>query len=218
MNSRHSLAQAGFATRAAVALSYVVNPFVVPPLLAWILMAMEAAPTEDILGVVAVVFVLLSAVPASFLTWRVHTGRVRSFEVADPDERLRIALVAFGGALALLPILAVVAETTPRTLQAVLFAYMLDMAILMAITRFWKISLHTATVGGFFGVFLFVTQHWPAYAIAALVVGSLALTAGVGWARLHLKAHSVAQVILGSLFGLVVPFAQLQAARAVGWL
>ena len=65
--------------------------------------------------------------------------------------------------------------------------------MLAAITTMWKISIHCAVASG-------------SVAILALLFGPLALTgyalvALLGWSRVAVKDHTVAQVVAGAVLG-----------------
>lgn len=58
------------------------------------------------------------------------------------------------------------------------------------VTLFWKISLHLLSWGAV-NVFIFQTANWGLF---VLVMG---LSLAVAWARLRVKSHDVAQVLVG---------------------
>jgi membrane-associated phospholipid phosphatase len=63
----------------------------------------------------------------------------------------------------------------------------------------WKISIHCAVASGSVTILALMFGPWliPAYALVALT----------GWSRVALKDHSAAQVVAGSLLGLVAAVA-----------
>ena len=67
------------------------------------------------------------------------------------------------------------------------------------ITTVWKISIHCAVASGSVTILVLLFGPWlvPAYLLVALT----------GWSRMALKDHSTAQVIAGSLLGLVAAVA-----------
>jgi membrane-associated phospholipid phosphatase len=78
-------------------------------------------------------------------------------------------------------------------LATLLFGYASTTLIVMLINFRWKISVHATGLGG------------PLAAITLLlgwiVLPLFLLIPVVGWARVYLKAHTLAQVVAGSLFG-----------------
>lgn len=65
-----------------------------------------------------------------------------------------------------------------------------------------KISLHTAAIGGFIGFLLFFSYHYKINLIL-LLVAFFILSGIIATARLELKAHTMSEVILGYVFGVV---------------
>jgi len=75
-------------------------------------------------------------------------------------------------------------------------AVVAGVVVLAVVSPFWKISGHAAAMSS-------------AAVISVLVLGPawlplLLLVPAVGWSRVVLRAHTVAQVVAGSLFGGVV--------------
>lgn len=64
----------------------------------------------------------------------------------------------------------------PRPLIALVLAQVAGLLVVLAITRFRKISIHCATAGGLLGVFLVLDAHtWPqviAGSAIALLIGA----------------------------------------------
>ena len=102
--------------------------------------------------------------------------------------------MALASILAGLVVLAAV-EAPPSVLAMVL-AVVAGVVVLAAVSPFWKMSGHAAAISS-------------SAVIAVLMLGAawspvLLLIPAVCWSRVVLRAHSVAQVIAGSLFGGVV--------------
>ena len=70
--------------------------------------------------------------------------------------------------------------------------------VLTSITNYWKISLHTSWLS-----FAFVTFYVLFGAWALVLASFIPLT---GWARVHLRLHSVMQVIMGALVSAGITF------------
>lgn len=118
-------------------------------------------------------------------------GRLSSRHLPDRRERIRpmawtLLSVLVGWGLLL-------AVHAPPSVLAVQAAMVAGAVIALAITLVWKISLHAGVAGsaalcvcGLFGWWL-----WPVWLMVA----------AVGWSRVHLRDHTLAQVIAGSLIG-----------------
>jgi membrane-associated phospholipid phosphatase len=89
------------------------------------------------------------------------------------------------------------AGNAPRELLAVVATMVVTLAVIMAITTAWKISVHTSVAGGAATMLALVLGPWWS------VVWALALL--VGWSRIALKDHTFAQVAAGALLGPTVP-------------
>ncbi|MFD7720622.1 phosphatase PAP2 family protein [Streptomyces sp. NPDC059814] len=81
----------------------------------------------------------------------------------------------------------------PRELFALVIAMLVGLAATMVVTVWWKVSVHTAVAGGV--ATILTLAFGPALAALALVV------AAVGWSRVQLRDHTVAQTIVGALLG-----------------
>jgi hypothetical protein len=78
-----------------------------------------------------------------------------------------------------------------------------SVALLTAITYFWKMSAHTTGIGGVLGVLGILGIYFPSLDLAYLLVAALLLGGLVASARLYLDAHSPAEVYVGLLVGFV---------------
>jgi membrane-associated phospholipid phosphatase len=65
-----------------------------------------------------------------------------------------------------------------------------------AITRYWKISLHTAVAGG--------TATILAIVLGPALLATGVLVAAIGWSRVKLGDHTASQMITGGVLGAVV--------------
>ncbi|MFF8696294.1 phosphatase PAP2 family protein [Streptomyces sp. NPDC015144] len=81
----------------------------------------------------------------------------------------------------------------PTDMVALVVAMLATLAVLLPVTAFWKISVHTAVAGG-------------ALAMLALTWGPLVwlaypLVAVIAWSRISLRDHTLAQTIAGAAAG-----------------
>jgi membrane-associated phospholipid phosphatase len=68
-----------------------------------------------------------------------------------------------------------------------------SVAVLAAITTVWKISIHCAVASGSVAIL--------ALSFGPLVLPAYALVALLGWSRVVLKDHTVAQAVAGAVLG-----------------
>lgn len=87
------------------------------------------------------------------------------------------------------------ALNAPQAVLATIAAMLVTLVALLAITTQWKISVHTTVASGAIAMlaWTFGPAVFPAFTFVALV----------GWSRLALRAHTVAQVLAGSALGAV---------------
>ncbi|TPN20602.1 phosphatase PAP2 family protein [Mesorhizobium sp. B2-3-3] len=93
----------------------------------------------------------------------------------------------------LVGILIQVVFDAPREIFALVIAMLVGLAATMAVTVWWKVSVHTAVAGGV--ATILTLAFGPPLAALALVV------AAIGWSRVQLRDHTVAQTIVGALLG-----------------
>ncbi|NPA36513.1 MAG: PAP2 family protein [Chlorobi bacterium] len=93
----------------------------------------------------------------------------------------------------------------PELILKYIFATIITIFVSLAITIFWKISIHLTGIGGLTGGILAL-----AYITGTdlhLVVSALFLAAGLlGTARIYLQEHNPAQVYAGFLLGFTIVF------------
>ncbi|OZC04656.1 hypothetical protein BSZ36_08200 [Rubricoccus marinus] len=147
----------------------------------------------------------------------VREGRAESVEIRDRTRRRFPLLVAVGSYL--VGIVALGASTGTATAVLVAFAliYPVNTLILIAITHWWKISIHMAGLAAFVSGLLFVSlvawrdlpADWEAALTLATTAPLMLLLPVLMWARVKIRAHTVGQVVAGAAFGLFVPLAEL---------
>jgi membrane-associated phospholipid phosphatase len=152
-------------------------------------------------GGLAAIFVC--GLPMAFVLTGVRDGRWDDHHVADRSKRalpLLVALVSvIVGALLLVTVQA------PRDLVALVLTVVPELVIAIAVSHWWKISIHAAVLAGLVGVLIVLYGAW------ALL--GLPLVALVAWSRKVLDAHTWPQVWVGAALGwgiAVVVFALLR--------
>ncbi|MHC6591866.1 phosphatase PAP2 family protein [Arthrobacter sp. C152] len=143
-------------------------------------------------GALAALFVCV--LPLLLLLVLVRQGKVTDHHVSDRKQRAPVLLMALGCIVVGLLLLSAVGA--PQSVIAMVLAVVGGVAVLAAVSPFWKMSGHAAAIS-------------CSAVVAVLMLGAawaplLLLIPAVGWSRVVLRAHSVAQVVAGSLFGGVV--------------
>jgi membrane-associated phospholipid phosphatase len=152
----------------------------------------QGFPGTMVYGALAALFVCV--LPLLLLLVLVRRGKVTDHHVSDRKQRAPVLLMALASILAGLLVLASVGA--PQSVIAMVLAVVGGVVVLAGVSPFWKISGHAAAIScsAVIGVLMLGAAWAPL----------LLLIPAVGWSRVVLRAHSLAQVVAGSLFGGVV--------------
>ena len=140
-------------------------------------------------GLLAALFA--AVLPTLFISHGMRRGRWSDRNVGARRPRLVVLAFITGSVAAGLAVLT--AGGAPRLLTGYLAFMLASVAVLAAITTVWKISIHCAVASGSVAV-LALTYGPP-------VLAGYALVALLGWSRVALADHTVAQVVAGSVLG-----------------
>jgi len=176
-------------TLAARALSVIGHPGLLVPAAVAVAASGANAPPRLLpvaLGSALVVVVIVGL----YSLLQVRAGRWAHVDASHPRERSQLnpLLAALLGSTAVL--LWALGQPLPVALGPLAAALLVGLAHLLR--RWLKVSLHAA-----FAVFA-VALVWPQL---GLTLATAALAAGVGWSRLVLQRHTLAEVLLGLGFG-----------------
>jgi membrane-associated phospholipid phosphatase len=129
--------------------------------------------------------------PVAYLGLQLARGRVSDFELRVREQRVKPYLVSlFCAGLAWLWLRLGMA---PALLIVVAGAGVVQVALMLAITLFWKISAHTASVSGVAMLAMLL--------LGAAALPLLALVPLLAWARLRLQRHTPLQTVAGVVVG-----------------
>ena len=203
--------------RVANALSYVLNPLILPPVAFALAQWQLGAGLLERVWTFAVSFVFFAAIPVLYVLGMVRRGETESLEVRGREQRTGPYVVGvFSCAVGLL-VLALTVKTGLRFIVALACTFPLNLAGMALINLRWKISIHMASLAGFCGILLFVAltawrglppEHEAALTLAS-VIPLLFLLPLLMWARVRVGAHTPAQVFGGAVYGLLVPLVEL---------
>jgi membrane-associated phospholipid phosphatase len=142
-------------------------------------------------GAVAALFA--GVLPMAFIKRGVRRGRWDDRNVGTKGARLIVLGFIIGSVAVGLALM--VGFGAPTELSAYFACLLGSVAVLAAITTVWKISIHCAVAAGSVTIMALLFGPWliPAYLLVALT----------GWSRVVVKDHTTAQVVAGSLLGLV---------------
>ncbi|MGQ0841706.1 hypothetical protein [Actinokineospora sp.] len=135
-----------------------------------------------------------SVLPMAFILRGARQGRWDTHHVRDREHRFLPLMVGLGSTTVGIALLLV--GDAPREVVALSVSMFATLAVCIAVTRFWKVSLHAAVAGGAIAMVALLYGPW-----SLPLLGPLAL---VCWSRVVLGDHTVAQVLVGALLGPVV--------------
>jgi len=140
-------------------------------------------------GLLAALFA--AVLPTLFISYGTRHGRWSDRNVGARRPRLIVLGFITASVAAGLILLAVLGA--PRMLTGYLAFMLASVAVLALITTVWKISIHCAVASG--SVAILALMYGP------LVLCGYVLVALLGWSRVALADHTVAQVVAGSVLG-----------------
>ena len=171
--------------------STVCNPFVAPLVLFVLLCAASTGSVTEFWERLGVCAFFTSIGPMLFIFWLYATDRISDLDMSERAERQKVFSVFvvffFLGTLTLL------ATRAPAVLVATMAGYTAASLVVQQITRYWKISTHAM---GITAPLVALTYLYGEDPLPFLVLIPL-----VGWSRVYLKAHTVAQVCAGVALG-----------------
>jgi membrane-associated phospholipid phosphatase len=141
-------------------------------------------------GLIAVAFV--SVAPLVYVLVRVRRRSLTDVHIGTREHRrvpFTVGLVTVAVGLALLTV-----TGAPRDLLAVVAAFVILTIVTIAITNWWKISVHAMVAMMTTGIMAAV--YGPA------LLSTVVIVAVIGWARVKLHDHTVGQVLAGAVLGL----------------
>ncbi len=181
-------------------ISYIFSPVVVAPGALAILVVQAGINGSNRMLIWLTAFFFASLVPLITLLILRAKKKITDLDVSLREQRftpLLISLVSYAIAYVFLETM-----QANNLTRGLVFCSITNLLIMMLITRYWKVSFHAAGLTGPLAALwtLWNAGAWP----------MMTLTALVGTSRVMLKAHTPAQVIVGSLLGFFLTFIQLK--------
>ncbi len=179
--------------RLARVLTEILAPSVVVALLPLALAWVVTRSPLSTLGWGLLIALTSSILPMAVIVWGARAGRWDGHHVRNRRGRLIPLLATIGFSIIGLGLLVVL--RAPWPLIALDLTLLATLFITSAITLAWKVSIHAAVCMS--AVAIMASAGGPEWWGATLLVGAVA------WSRVHLHDHTVAQVIVGALTGLL---------------
>ncbi|MDD7836265.1 phosphatidic acid phosphatase [Paenarthrobacter sp. AB444] len=168
-----------------------------PPVVVLVLLLISPAiepgfPGTMWFGLLGAFFVCV--LPLAYVLVMVRLGRISDHHVSDRRQRPALLLMALVSVVTGLLVLQLIGG--PVSVSVMIIALIAGIAVLAVVSAFWKMSGHASALAA--AVVIAVLMGGPAW------LPLFVLVPAVGWSRLVLRAHTLGQVIAGSLFGGIV--------------
>jgi membrane-associated phospholipid phosphatase len=182
-------------------ISAVFSPVVLPVATFSALVAADhTMPIERKWLVWAIASVSTTLVISGYVAYLKMRGKIGSLDLDLREERTKPFFV--GLASNAIGFAALYALHAPPLITWLMFCYVSNTLLIHLITYKWKVSVHATSIGG-------ALVAW-AFQFGAVVTPWFLLVPIVSASRVVLHKHTVGQVIVGSLIGLILTAVQLR--------
>jgi hypothetical protein len=184
-----------YETALARLISNVISPPLVGIFAAIAFIVYTVPQPEAVLFWFAWMLPLLVIPPLTYVIWLVRKGELADIHMPDRHSRIKPLTVILGWSISCLLLL--YAWGAPPVLIFVVLATLGYMMVMSAVTLFWKISFHSSAIATAASVGIMVSGINTAWSISALM-----LIPVVVWARVHLRRHTLGQLLAGCVAGM----------------
>lgn len=161
-------------------------------------LVLETDPIKKIVTILVALIFGFTALIILFLTFR-KRGRIVDLDASVKEERTTPFIISVG--IYVIGLIILIAFNVNIISIAFWFCYISNTIVTILINRYWKISAHAMGAAGPLAALTFVFGP-EALAFTLLVIL-------VGWARVQLKVHNVAQVFVGITFAFISTYLQM---------
>ena len=171
--------------------STVCNPFLTA-LALFVILAHASAADAPTFWRLAFGSIFFSSIgPMLYVLWLYATDRIADLDMSVRSEREAVftAFVVFY----VLGTVTLWLMHAPRLLTATMGAYAVVTLVVQYITRYWKISTHASAITASLTALVYLYKQQPLPFIVLIPI--------VAWARVYLRAHTIAQVLAGIALG-----------------
>jgi membrane-associated phospholipid phosphatase len=147
----------------------------------------------------------LSILPWAFLIREIRRGKWDDIYLRQREQR--IVPLLFTSASVIIGFSLLYFLGAPRLIEVVIGATIVGLIVSGITIRFWKLSVHTASIAGavIITIMLLGMKAMPAIILVPLV----------GWARVKLAHHSLVEVVSGGIIGGVIGYGALSGGLAI---
>ncbi|GAA4920444.1 hypothetical protein LX16_4678 [Stackebrandtia albiflava] len=189
--------------RFALAVTHVFSPAAVITVLCLAVAASTTDPPSVALAWGLICALFTAGIPMTVIWLHMRRGRVTDVHIRERASRLRpllamIVSVSAGVALTLW-------WPAPPPMPALTLALCAGLVTTTAVTALWKMSFHTGVSAGAVAVLAAVYGWWASVGLAVVAL--------IGWSRVRLRDHTVAQTVAGAAWGALVAGIVFTASR-----
>jgi membrane-associated phospholipid phosphatase len=178
-------------------IAHIISEVLQPPLVVSVMLLVSPAGDAGFPGTIwfgALALCFVCGLPFAVVIWLVRLGKITDHHVSNRKQRAPVLMMTAGSVTA--GLLVLTSLDAPASVLAMVLTIVGGIVVLAAVSLFWKMSGHASAIA-------------CSAVIGAQMLGPtglllLLLIPAVGWARVALGAHTVGQVVAGSLFGGIV--------------
>lgn len=145
-------------------------------------------------------FLFLNLLPIATVIYLKYTGKISDLDASNREQRMFPLIL--GVIYAALGFSSLFTLDAPPLIQGLMFCFMTNTLFTLMVTRYWKISIHAMGVTGPMAALWISGIHAP------VIMGLFVIIISIS--RIILKAHTIAQVTVGSIAGFVLTYLQLR--------
>lgn len=183
-------AESSLGDRLAWLLSTLLSPLVVAPVFIVFFVASVSHSPAEFFKWFSLCVLFSTGVPAGYIGWNVRSGRITDIHVSLLEQRdgpFKAGCVGLGSLAVVLWLLG-----APGPLIHLTSVIFMDSVVFAWISRRWKISVHTGSLGACLAGAIELLDWSPMW---------LLLLAPLIWARASRKRHRISQGSLGAILG-----------------
>lgn len=180
-------------------ISFIFHPMVFSLGVFYLLLFQSGPPLENSGTILFICFIFSNLIPITTVLLLKKLGKITDLDASQKEQRslpLTLGIIYAGIAYLILNTI----DADPLV-KGLMFCYMTNSVLIILITRYWKISIHAWGVGAPLAALWIAGFHYFIPAVSILTA--------VSYARVVLKAHTILQVVIGSILGVAVTYIQL---------
>ncbi len=180
-------------------ISLLFHPMIISFVAFYLLLFGRVPIADNAVNVLIVCFLFSNLIPISTVLLLKKTGKISDLDASKKEQRifpLTLGIIYSGIAYLILTYM----KADPLV-RGLMFCYMTNTVFTIIITKYWKISIHAMGVAAPLAALWMAGFQFPFFALIILIA--------VSYSRVVLKAHTVYQVMTGSIAGLILTYVQL---------